>query len=200
MGLLSARCVYDLSTRPSKCWLILAVGQESVRTKALRSAGLVRKQIRPRATVWVGTDDIYDEANDKMTGWSNEQSMSTGAGNNCPCGWWCSASNQRNHLNSHSVFCCLQPKPSHKDDRLKERPDVTCTSPARGPKPRMSQKRQVRCRSWMSAGVCACVMDKQDSASCHDPSVPETSLKFERLVILSNIIDLIVIRNLITRS
>lgn len=95
------------------------------------------------------------------------------------------------------VLWSRQPKPSHKGDRLEGRPDVTCTGPARGPKPRMSQKRQVRCRSWMSAGVCACVMDKQNSASCHGPSVPEPSLKFERLVILSNIIDLIVIRSAI---
>lgn len=111
LGLLSAWCVYDLSTRPSRCWLILTVGQDSVRTKAFRSARLVRKQIRPRATVWIWTDDIYDEADEEMTGWSNEQSVSTGAGNNCPCGWWCSASNQRKHLYSHWVLLSTQPKP-----------------------------------------------------------------------------------------
>lgn len=51
----------------------------------------------------------------------------------------------------------------------------------------------MRCSSWRSAGVGACVIGEQDSTFCHGLSVRGRHLKSEHSVISSNVINFMII-------
>lgn len=185
LGLLVAWCLVGLSQRPNRCrWILQA--QTVLRLRPSEVEGLCqnkytrKRMCESRLMIFV-MKRMTERLNCVMNGLCPQE-----PGIIAPVGVVLCKQPEKILELTQWVLWSAQPKPAHEDDRLEGRPDVTCTGPARGPKPRMSQKRQVRCRSWMSAGVCACVIDKQDSASCHSPSVPKPSLKFERRVISSN--------------